>query len=82
VSTDFDVVCDKHAQYRHLGQRMGTTYSFGYGRNDVETQGVIAEWIIDHLGCGLRIVNSDVDLPGHYVDAEHPKPWEALPDGH
>jgi len=67
MSTDFTVVDDETKTYWHLGQRMATKYSFGYGSNDAEGISHAAEKIVDHLRLGksLRIVLTD-DIPEGY----------------
>ena len=67
MSTDFTVVDDETKTYWHLGQRMATNYSFGYGSNDAEGISNAAEKIGEQLRYGkrLRIVLTD-DIPEGY----------------
>jgi hypothetical protein len=71
MSTDYSVVCDTCKEYRHLGQRMASTYSFGYGSKDRETPTEIMEWIAGHADQGhkLTILWSDA-VPENCLDAE------------
>ena len=67
MSTDFSCVDDEKRVYWHLGQRMSTRYSFGYGRDDFAGQEGAAELICEHINYGksLRVVLTD-DIPDDY----------------
>jgi hypothetical protein len=67
MSADFSCVDDEKGVYWHLGQRMSTRYSFGYGRNDFAGQEDAAELICEHINYGksLRVVLTD-DIPDDY----------------
>jgi hypothetical protein len=69
MSTDFNVVDDDKKTFWHLGQRMATTYSFGFGSTDHEGASNAAERIADRLqpGKSLRIVLTD-DIPEGYSE--------------
>ena len=69
MSTDFNVVDDEKKTYWHLGQRMSTVYSFGFGSTDHEGAANAAEMITDRLrpGKSLRIVLTD-DIPEGYTE--------------
>jgi len=69
MSTDFTAVDDEQKVFWHLGQRMSTTYSFGFGSKDHEGAAKAAEMIVDHLryGKSLRIVLTD-DIPEGYSE--------------
>ena len=73
MSTDFNVVDDEEKTFWHLGQRMSTTYSFGYGSKDQDGAANAAEMIVDHLRLGksLRIVLTD-DIPEGYAAEDSP----------
>lgn len=49
MSTDYNVYCLECKKARHLGQFMGSKYSFGYGSNDTETPPKIMEWLAEHV---------------------------------
>lgn len=63
MSTDFDIGCMTCGQMRHLGQRMGGGWSFGYGSKDSDTVQAIGEFIEEHCGHDLRIRISDAGDP-------------------
>lgn len=71
MSVDFNCIDDEKEVYWHLGQRMSSRYSFGYGRDDFAGHEDAAELIYDHLDCGinksLRIVLTD-DIPDGYKE--------------
>jgi hypothetical protein len=78
VSTDFNVVCDAHRLYRHLGQRMAAaSYSFGYGPGDRHASEAAARFIDEHLYCGLRVLPTD-DVPDDYADDQTDEETKAL----
>jgi hypothetical protein len=72
MSTDFVAVCDECREEIHLGQRMGSEFSFGYGRNDAVGQSQIAEWCLDHSthGNGVRVLMAQSELH-QKLDAEN-----------
>lgn len=59
MSTDFELVCNTCKWRTHLGQRMASVFSFGYGSNDVKGAAEVAETIVGHLGHDLRIFESE-----------------------
>ena len=67
MSADFSCVDDEKRVYWHLGQRMSTRYSFGYGRDDFAGQEGAAELICEHINYGksLRVVLTDY-IPDDY----------------
>lgn len=59
MSTNFDVACYDCEVSHHLGQRMANSCSFGYGTGDVKGAAQAAEFIHDHLGHTLVILETD-----------------------
>ena len=74
MSTDFNVVDDEEKTFWHLGQRMSTVYSFGFGSRDHEGAAKAAELVAGHLKIGksLRIVLTD-DIPEGYAELKKEK---------
>lgn len=68
MSTDWQVLCDDCKQSTHLGQRFSCGPCFGFGSDDANGRLFAAEFISEHLGHCLRIVDID-GIPENYEDA-------------
>ncbi len=68
MSTDYDAACLTCHVYRHLGQRMGGGWSFGFGSNDTDGRAVVGEFIQEHAGHELRVFVSE-ETPVDFRDA-------------
>lgn len=67
MSTDFNVVNYTNKTWWHLGQRMATTYSFGYGSKDSHGASNASNLIVKYLGDELGIVDTD-NIPDGYTE--------------
>ena len=76
MSTDYDAACFTCRRVHHIGQRMASTYSFGWGSHDAEGRAQVWEWLTRHLEPewpaephDVRILPSDCsDTRGFEVD--------------
>ena len=59
MSTDWNVVCGTCNVRQHLGQHMAARNSFGFGPQDEEGRRWAADFIEEHLGHDLRILDSE-----------------------
>lgn len=61
MSVDWQAICDKHRIKKHLGQASagGTFNSFGNGSNDSQGRQDSADFVGEHIECGLRIAMAD-----------------------
>ena len=77
MSTDMVAVCDTCREEIHLGQRMGSGYSFGYGPRDAIGHGRAAEWCVEHAihGRGVRVLVAQTDLHEETVGYARPA-WD------
>ena len=72
MSTDYTVLCDKCQLYLHAGQRFTSGFSFGYGKDDLEGQDALKDFLVEHGFCnskGLRLVLTDY-IPTDYKNQE------------
>ncbi len=58
MSVDWEAICDEHRIRKHLGQSQGgdSVRSFGYGPNDERGRQDCADFVAEHLSCGIRVV--------------------------
>lgn len=53
MSTDFNAVCHYCKKYQHIGQRFTGSICFGFGSKDEEGRIKAAEFLLEHMYCGL-----------------------------
>jgi hypothetical protein len=74
MSTDYDVICDRHKVYCHLGQRHGVQFTFGLRDGDDPQRDFAGLFIVAHGGCGARIAETDC-VPEGYRAVKCPIRW-------
>lgn len=89
MSVDYQVWCEKCHVSRHIGQAMGSGYSFGFGKYDTITQSKIMEFIANHVshesydpvvGCYIETdeklyLRIGHDSPENYKRVDSQKGW-------